>query len=167
MENYAKVILYAYPLLQTVGEDYEEHIRNKAVLSYDSPLSAEKLTEYLAREILAKENLEWLKSRVEGIINRLSEEEKTLVAIRFFGQTKRLRKFLKSGEGAKWSERQYFRKQQRLADKVGAMMQFAGITERVYKEHFASLDIFEKIDRFVSEGRDRKIAADERRWLND
>ena len=54
MENYTKVVLYAYPLLRTVGEDYAEHIRNKALLSYDSAMTTERLAEYLAEEILCK-----------------------------------------------------------------------------------------------------------------
>ena len=54
MENYVKVALYAYPILRTVSEDYAEHIRNKALLSYDSGKSAEQLAVYLAEEILQK-----------------------------------------------------------------------------------------------------------------
>ena len=57
MENYLKTVLYAYPLLATVGEDYAEHIRNKAVLSYHSSRSTENLAEYLAQEILRKNDL--------------------------------------------------------------------------------------------------------------
>ena len=89
MENYTKVVLYAYPLLRTVGEDYAEHIRNKALLSYDSAMTTERLAEYLAEEILCKERLEWLKRTVEDVLSRLSDVERTLVAIRYFGKTKK------------------------------------------------------------------------------
>ena len=110
MENYVKVILYGYPLLKTVGEDYEAHVRNKAVLSYYSP--AEKLAEYLAEEILEMRRLVWLKGTVEEILGRLQEEECELVSMRYFGQIKRLRSFLKKkAEEEGWSERKYFRKQ--------------------------------------------------------
>ena len=85
MENYAKVILYAYPLLKTVGDDYAEHIRNKAVLSYNSPLTTERLAEYLTQEIVCKNALEWLKTTVESLMDRLTEEERTLLDIRYFG----------------------------------------------------------------------------------
>lgn len=89
LENYTKVVLYAYPLLRTVGEDYAEHIRNKALLSYDSAMTTERLAEYLAEEILCKERLEWLKRTVEDVLSRLSDVERTLVAIRYFGKTKK------------------------------------------------------------------------------
>ena len=173
MENYAKVILYAYPLLKTVGEDYAAHIRNKAVLSYESNLTTEQLAEYLAQEIICKNKLEWLKGTVERLIAKLSDEERTLLEIRYFGKTKKLRDFLKGqaqkrkagGKGC--SERMYFRRQSRLADKIGAMLFYAGVTQAVYDADFKHLDIFRKIHRFVEEGKDKKISADERRFLGD
>lgn len=172
MENYAKVVLYAYPLLKTVGEDYEEHIRNKALLSYDSPMTAERLAEYIAGEILCMDKLEWLKATVEQVLDKLDEVERTLLAIRYFGKRKTIRRFLplrRATNGEKrenaWSEGKYFRRQRRLAEKVGAMLKSAGVTKEVYDRDFAALDIFRKIHIFVEAGRDRKISADERRWI--
>ena len=173
MENYAKAVLYAYPLLKTVGEDYAVHIRNKAVLSYDSNLTTEKLAEYLAGEIIEKNRLEWLKTTVETVIGKLTDEERTLVDIRYFGKTNKLRDFLNGqaekrkygGKGC--SQRMYFRRQSRLADKLGAMLFYAGVTQKVYDESLKNLGVFRKIHRFVEEGRDRKISADERRFLGD
>ncbi|MBP3422500.1 MAG: hypothetical protein J6K86_01910, partial [Clostridia bacterium] len=52
LKNYVKIILYAYPLLKTVEKDYEEHIGNKALLSYDGRWTAEQTAEYIAGEIL-------------------------------------------------------------------------------------------------------------------
>ena len=173
MENYAKVILYAYPLLKTVGEDYAVHIRNKAVLSYDSNLTTERLAEYLAGEIIEKNRLEWLKNTVETVIGKLTDEERTLIEIRYFGHTKKLRDFL-SGQAEKrkggergCSQRMYFRRQSRLADKLGAMLFYAGVTQKLYEEKFKDLGIFRKIHQFVEQGKDKKISADERRFLED
>lgn len=171
MENYAKVILYAYPLLKTVGEDYAVHIRNKAVLSYDSHLTTERLAEYLAQEIIYKNRLLWLKDVLESILAKLTKEERTLLDIRYFGRTDKLRDFLKmeaekrKSGGTGCSERMYFRRQSRLADKVGAMLFYSGVTQKVYDEIFKDLDIFRKIHSFVTEGKDKKISADERRVL--
>ena len=71
MENYLKAVLYAYPLLKTVGEDYAEHIRNKAVLSYHSPRTTEELAEYLAEEILRKNDLLMLRGVIEKTVEKL------------------------------------------------------------------------------------------------
>ena len=54
MENYAKVMLYVYPFLKTVEKDYQDHIRNKAVLSHNSGMTAERLADYIAGEIIIK-----------------------------------------------------------------------------------------------------------------
>ena len=165
MENYVKVILYGYPLLKTVGEDYEAHVRNKAVLSYYSP--AEKLAEYLAEEILEMRRLVWLKGTVEEILGRLQEEECELVSMRYFGQIKRLRSFLKKkAEEEGWSERKYFRKQKNLESKLASLFKSAGVTKELYTAELADTDVFRKIHSFVEEGRDKKISADERRIWN-
>lgn len=165
MENYVKVILYGYPLLKTVGEDYEAHVCNKAVLSYYSP--AEKLAEYLAEEILEMRRLEWLKGTVEEVLGRLQDEERELVAMRYFGQIKRLRSFLKrKAEEEDWSERKYFRKQKNLEKKLASLFKSAGVTKELYTAELADTDVFRKIHIFVEKGKDQKISADERRFWN-
>ena len=169
LENYIKTVLYAYPLLKTVEEDYAEHIKNKAILSYDSRWDAERLTEYLAEEILSKNHLIWLRSMVDKVVDRLSETERALLSIRYFGKAGSARTFSLQGKerGATvWSERTYFRKQQRLGEKVAAMLRVSGVTKEVFDRDFSRLDIFRKIYRFVEEGRDRIIAADETRRLH-
>lgn len=158
-------MLYAYPLLKTVGEDYEKHILNRAVLSGGSSISAERLAEYLAAEILDMRRLEWLKGKIESVVQRLDEPEQTLLSIRYFGKTKRLKALIK--QSAKMSERNYFRRQKRLSEKVGAMLYMQGVTEDVFLKDFAQMDIFQKIYKFVQEGRDRKISADERRRFRE
>jgi len=72
----------------------------------------------------------------------------------------------KEGSVAVWSERTYFRKQQRLGEKVAAMLRVSGVTKEVFDRDFSRLGIFKKIHRFVEEGRDRIIAADETRRLH-
>ncbi len=170
MKNYAKTILYAYPFLETVGEDYEEHIRNKAVLSYDSRWQAERLTEYLAEEILRMRRLEWLKGKVEEALSRLTDGERELVALRYFGGGRK-RKWLRPREGNPlrkriWTERTYFRRQQRLGEKICGLFVLVGISEEVFEQDFAALEPFARIGRYIAEGKDKKIAANERRWLD-
>ena len=159
-------MLYAYPFLKTVDKDYQDHIRNKAILSYDSKMTAERLAEYIAGEIITKRNLEGLKEDLEKVFGRLEETEKKLLEIRYFGKRKKLRDFLKNGEGKEaWSERKYFRRQQRLGEKVALMMRSVGLTKERYDAEFAGLDIFQRIAKFVEDGRDEKISAEERRLV--
>ena len=172
MENYAKVILYTYPLLKTIGKDYADHIRNKALLSYDSAWDTERLTEYLAEEILRKERLEWLRGVVEETLLGLSDLERDLVAIRYFGKRNRLCAVVafakeekgeeKKGDEKKLSRRDYFRKQQRLADKLNGIFREKGLTKEVYLRDFATLDVFEKARRFLEDGKEGNISLEKR-----
>jgi hypothetical protein len=76
------------------------------------------------------------------------------------------RRGLASGqEGLEWSETTYFRRQRAVGNKVSALLSFAGITEEKYLAEYANTDIFKKIHAFIAAGKDKKIAADERRLL--
>ena len=145
LENYLKTVLYAYPLLKTVGEDYEQHIRNKAVLSYDGKWDTLRLAEYLAEEILQKNRLEWLKGAVERVLDKLSALERELVALRYFGKKR------KKGEDgfSAWSDRKYFRMQQRTGEKVGAMLKAYGVTKSKFFDEFAPIGMIKKVHSFV------------------
>lgn len=155
MENYVKEILYGYPLLKTVGEDYEIHIRNKALLSHGSHVDGMRLAEYLAGEILMMDKLEALKATVKAVLDKLTEEERILIEGRFFGKRKKLRDFLerRAYDGqAVWSKRKFFRRQNAAEKKVGALLFCAGITEEKYLRDFARTDIFEKVRKKMEEG---------------
>ena len=168
MKDHAKIILYAYPLLKTVGKDYEEHIRNRALLSCDGRWTAEKTAEYLAEEILDMRRLEWLKVKVEEILSKLTEEEKILVAIRYFGKKKSKNRSAKEIlQGLGWTERSYFRKQARLEGKLGGLFVACGLTEQVYERDYARIDIFQKVARALKNRGDKKISANEQRWLEE
>ena len=150
MENYLKTVLYAYPLLKTVGEDYAEHIRNKAVLSYNSSWKTEDLAEYLAKEILRKNNLLWLRGAIDEVLAKLDETERALIAARYFGKKKL--NLHKAGE-QEWSERTYFRQQQKVSEKVGGMLIVAGVTKEFFDTRLQGVELISKIHRCVSEGK--------------
>lgn len=173
VRNYVKAVLYGYPLLETVSEDYREHIENKAALSVRTDKSAFELAVELATEVCQKRDFEWLKSCVESALDMLTDVEKTLIAVRYFGKRRKIKrtfsyeKELPKTEIAAWSERKYFRFQKRLSEKVGAILNRLGLTEEVFEEKFAQTEIFEKIYRFVCEGKDQKIAQRAQRWLRE
>lgn len=177
LENYAKVILYTYPLLKTMERDYADHIRNKALLSYNGVWDTERLTEYLAGEILRKESLEWLRGVVEETLLELSDLERDLIAIRYFGKRNRLYQVVALAEDKKvndkkktentcgefekkLSKREYFRKQQRLVEKLSGMFWKKGLTKEVYLQYFAGVEVFERARRFVEEGKERNISLE-------
>ena len=162
-DNFVKVALYAYPMLRTIGEDYEAHIKNMAILSYRGIETAEETVERIARTILEKRRLEQLKETVEKVLDELSELERTLLSIRYFGGTRKKKNA--PPELLAWSESKYFRKQARLFSKVSAMMKRDGLTEERFEEEYAQIDIFERVYKFVAEGKDCKIGGREKKWL--
>lgn len=160
-------MLYAYPLLESVGEDYAEHIQNKAVLSYRSTRNAEEEALYLAGEILEQRELLWLKNLVEKTLDKLSEVERLLVQIRYFGKEKKIKKRLspaKEGGYENWSESKYFRRQARLAQKLGGLFISAGLTEKVFWDKFANYDVLKNALKILRK-RERGIALNEKGWL--
>jgi len=154
LENYVKTVLYAYPLLKTVGEDYAEHIKNKAVLSYNSPKSTESLAEYLAEEILRKNCLLWLKEVIERTVDKLSALDRGLVEMRYFGK-KRKMPTSKSANGVDepWSERKYFRYQQRLGERLSGMLTVEGVTKEMFESRLLGVELIKKIHCYVEAGR--------------
>ncbi len=146
MENYVREILYGYPLLKTVGKDYEIHIRNKALLGSNE--DGLRLAEYLAGEILQMDKLESLQGIVKGVLDKLTEEERVLIEGRYFGKRKKLRDFLErriqSGRGV-WSARTYARRLHAAEKKASVFLFCAGLTEERYLQEFATTDIFVKV----------------------
>ena len=163
LENYVKVALYAYPFLRTVSEDYAEHIRNKALLSYDSAKSTEQLATYLAEEILQKEKLERLKGTLERALRKLSDGERALLSLRYFGGKKPAKEGLRS-RGIHTEEtatltsrdRSYFRQLERLERKVSAILVAEGLTKKVYERDYVKVELIAKIHRFVEKGEGQK-----------
>ena len=151
MKNYVKIILHAYPFLKTVDKDYEEHIRNRALLSYDGRWTAEQTAEYLAGEILNMRRLEWLKEKIESTLGKLTDVERALTDMRYFGKGRRLKSFLQkeknpSNERA-WTKRSYFRCQERLGEKLSSLLVLEGLTEEVYERELAPIDVIQKIEK--------------------
>ena len=175
MENtFVKAILYAYPCLKTAEEDYEVSIENRALLSYRSQKTAEELAISIAQDILEKRKLLWLKEKVEDALQTLTDAEKTLVAIRYFKKERKIKKPVAKSTGQEkraktcqkeaWSERKYFRVQNRLCEKIRAQFIRLGVSKAVFESEFAGIELFEKICRFL-ESREGKISKGEKDWL--
>ena len=146
-------------------KDYQEHIKNKAVLSYKSNLTAEKLAEYLAHEILEKQRFVWLKERVREALDKLDGLEKTMVAIRYFGK-KRKEKLPKDTMLGKWGERKYFREQERLGEKLGGLLAAAGVTREIFEEWFLPTELFATVHKYFQK-RTQGMTSRERKWLEE
>ncbi len=170
MKAYVKTILYVYPLLRDMQTEYQKHIENKAVLSYRAQNSVEEQVEYLAKEIAEKRNLLWLQQCVEKALALLSDVERTLIAVRYFGKTKAIKKAVAAKTEQQrdkkngMSERTYFRLQNKLVCKVGELLGGMGLDKKTFDELFASLPLFAQVALLQSR-REYKLTQNERHWF--
>ena len=126
-----KTVLYSYTALDGVIEGLDELILYKAVSSFQS--SSKTLAQ--VDKILILQNqvgrLVGLKNLVEDILNRLSNEERQLTEYKFFRKS--------SGDDFDYSSRKYFRKQNRLEEKLDRMAEKRGMTEEWFKKEFGDV----------------------------
>lgn len=158
-EDYVKAVLYIYPKLAAIAEDYGEHIRNRALGSYRR--TAEREAEYLAEEILRKGAIENLKEKVDGILKKLSGEERFLLEMRYFGRRKQV-----SAVGLRpRSERSYYRRQEKLLGKMAALFAAAGLTEEAFFREYGGFAWMMSVCRRVGAGRECAAGRREQAWL--
>ena len=170
LKEYVKTILYVYPLIREMEKEYQKHIENKAVLSYREQGSVESQVEYLAKEITDKRNLLWLQSCVERVLETLSDSERTLIAVRYFGKTKAIKKAVvahakrQTVQKHGMSERTYFRLQNKLLCKVAEVLVGMGLDKMTFDKLFAKLPLFEQVS-LLQARREYKLTENERHWF--
>ena len=106
---------------------------------------------------------------MERVLDKLSLVERTLIAIRYFGKERKIKRTTlgaekESGYG-QWSDSKYFRRLRRISDKVGMMLEREGVSEEIFLRDFAGDELFQKIYKFVCEKKDNSLSKSERRWL--
>jgi hypothetical protein len=171
LENYVKAILYIYPRLGDMERDYEEHIKNKAFMSYDYRVTTEALAEYIAAEIITVRSIAQLKGTIDEILGKLTRQEKLLLELRYFRRKREVERMRSEGGIAlSDSRRNYFRRQDRLLKKVGCMMKAKGLTEGIFFNEYICYDWMSSVYRFIEEGRVGRTSAREKalvRFLSD
>lgn len=157
--TYVKVLLYSYPKLEALIDAVSVSVTNKAVLSYKSTLKTETLLEKIEEDILLRQALLELNELMKGILATLSEEENYLLEYKYFRRKKVL-----LGRYANFSlccsERNYFRKQQALLRKLGALLLKNGWTDEQFRSSTGTL--FSRLFRAVEGGRELSVAGKRR-----
>lgn len=154
--EYAKAILYVYPVMEALIEASRGAAENKALLSYRSRFDAMHDLEEVAQELFLAERLDDLKQLLDKIFLRLSDEELFLLEYRYFRRKKELARF---GEELACSERNYFRKQERLLQKIAAQLSLNGVTEQYFLQAFEKSLCLMKVYRAIVKGGELKICA--------
>ena len=95
LENYVKAVLYVYPRLERLEKDCEEHIRNRAFMSYDYRTTTERLSEELAEEIIRKGLIRELKRKNGRRDWRPKERGKVFAGASVFSKKKQVEAILR------------------------------------------------------------------------
>ncbi len=131
-------------------------------MSYDYRVTTEKLSEYLAEEIIGKGLLEELKKTLDGVLQRLTEEERFLLELRYFRRRSRLKGYCQNYAEAFGSVRNYYRRQEKLLAKFGAYLGGAGLTEEKFFREYSRFDGLMSICRWIGAGKECAAASGER-----
>ena len=162
LTDYTKAVLYAYPMIKDLESACEEHIKNKAILSYKYLAPCEGLVEYLTEEIAKKEKLMWLENILNGAVDKLNDTEKLLLEIRYFGKKKGKGNVVENSES--WSESTYFRMQKRLEKRIENLLKREGLTQQVFDEWFAPMQAFQYVHACMQRKKEDFNQA-EKRWF--
>ena len=151
-----KTVLYVYPMMKNLAEATRVGARNKALLSYRSKLGTLRDAEAVASEMLLAGRLDGLKEMLDGILARLTPEEQFLLEYRYFRRKKVLAGF---GQELDCSERNYFRRQDKLLQKIGAYLLAQGLTEERFCAAFENCTCLMKVYETIASGGELKICA--------
>ena len=173
MELRVKTALYAYPQLDRIVGDYEEHVKNKAYLSYGSKMPTERLAEYLALEIVRRQSTDKLKHGIEKVLVTLGEEEKMLLDARYFGKIDKVRRLFAAQKAGlcklpfkPWCERTYYRKQAKLLKKIASALKTTGVlTEKNFDEEYLEIDYVAMLYQYLLAGKEISGSKKERQLL--
>ena len=151
-----KAILYVYPMMKGLAEATRVGATNKALLSYRSKRDAMSDLEAVAEEVLLAQRFEELSDTVDTLLARLSKEELLLLEYRYFRRKRVLDTFSKE---LLCSERNYFRKQARLLEKLTALLKARGITEKYFLAAFKNSVCLMRVYRAIQRGGELSIWA--------
>ena len=151
-----KTVLYVYPMMKKLAEATRVGARNKALLSYRSQCDAMHDLEAVAEDMLLARRLDELKELLESLFARLDREELFLLEYRYFRRKRVLARF---DQMLACSERNYFRKQERLLKKLSSWLLSRGVTEEYFLAAFRGSVCLRKVYRAVQNGGELKICA--------
>jgi hypothetical protein len=87
-----------------------------------------------------------------------------LIAVRYFGKKRKWKDRPQIALFDDWSESKYFRTQQRLGEKVAAMLKSAGVTQALFEGWFLPTELFTCIHKYLTRAEQKGLKR-EKSWL--
>ena len=143
---YAKTALYAYPNLEAVAEQIDELVERRAIISMNNYSPAVEQCEKVVDLTYQKDVLFALKLHIEYALEKLNQEELDCLEYKYF--KRKPKEYFIDFDA---ESRSYFRRQNKLADKISKSLERGGATDKWFEEHCLSMEFFSELLKRVIE----------------
>ena len=138
---FEKVLLYSFPHLKNIIGDMDKLVCQKAYSSFSNNVSCLDLSEKIIKIIDRKDRLIDLKMKLDEIFKGFTQEEMLLLEQKYFKRKIYIKK-LTEKISIKYSLRTYFRKQNRLLEKLSKSLRNTGMSESWFLDKYGDIDWF-------------------------
>lgn len=135
-----KVILYAYPALEGLADAAMQAAKNKAALSFRSVRPGEEAAYEVARELFLHAELLALRAAADRALGALDEEERALIA----------RKYFKREGGKRGESGTYYRAQAAAFVKFKGAIMREGVSDAYFSDAFSAFPPFVRLARAIA-----------------
>ncbi len=143
---FAKAALYAYPNLEDVAAQIDEHVERTAIASMDNFSPCIEQCETILEFTYQKDCLFALKLYIEETLNKLKKIERDLIGYKYFRE-----KDNQDLSGINLKSRAYFRRQTIIIGKVARILEKLGATDKWFEETCMNIAFFKKLLRYTIE----------------
>lgn len=143
---YTKVLLYAYPNIESLIDQIDELVEKKAITSMDSTLPCIEICNSMISLIKEKDLYLDLMVTLDGIFEGLTEYEKMCIEYKYF-LVRDKQKFANFD----YVSKQYFRSQNKILEKVRKRLEKKGYDDVFFKEKYMPIKFFKALLRGVKE----------------
>ena len=157
---YTKVLLYAYPNIESLIDQIDELVEKKAYTSMDSTLPCLDICNSIISLIKEKDLYLNLLVTLDGIFDTLTEYEKTCIEYKYF-----LVRDKSKFAGFDYTSKQYFRNQNKILDKIRKRLIKKGYDDNFFKENYLPIKFFKALLRGVKE-KEKHVNKNKKRTEN-
>ncbi len=140
MYAYQKALLYSVKNLKMAIGDCQRLVEYLSISSKYSNLTCDKIALQILRVIERKQKLIKLKNTLKKIVVSFSRDEKKLFAKKYLGKKLTFNDY---------SQRQYFRNQNKLIKTFAIRLNQAGLNEQRFNEEYLSIPYINSIYKIV------------------
>ena len=144
---YAKVILKAYPQIDSVVKYMDETVKEKCLVSFNDKMPASRSVDDIVKLIENKQKLIVLKEKTRNVLKRLSDEEIAMINYKYFKN--------RSIGGFDYTSRNYFRRQHKVIEHVKELLGYIDLSEQKFLKEYASIPFI----KYVSSSLDDDVVS--------